>query len=101
MLFAVALHIASIAAVMVPSLLTFFAGPDPVNFVDALVIVAMIHVSSGLLAALFGTWLVGSWHLQTDLVSCFRKKPLMILTLSLWLFSVSLGVFLFLAIAQA
>jgi hypothetical protein len=65
------------------------------------VITTLIHVFAGLLAALLGVWLVSSWHLQTSLQTCFKKKRLMDVTLGLWLLAIVLGVVLYLAIIQA
>lgn len=101
MLSAVVLHIISILVVMVPSFAAFFADISMVNFADILVIATLIHVSAGLIAASLGVWLVSSWHLQTSLQTCFRKKRFMDVTLSLWLLAISLGVILYLVIIQA
>jgi uncharacterized membrane protein YozB (DUF420 family) len=100
MLSALALHIVAILFVMVPSLAAFFSVPSSVNFADILVIVTLVHVSAGLLAALLGVWLVGSWHFQESLQTCFRKKRVMDVTLSLWLLAIALGLVLYLAIMQ-
>jgi uncharacterized membrane protein YozB (DUF420 family) len=100
MLSALGLHIVAILFVMVSSLAAFFSVPSSVNFADILVIVTLVHVSAGLLAGLLGVWLVGSWHLQESLQTCFRKKRVMDVTLSLWLLAIALGLALYLAIMQ-
>jgi len=100
MLSALALHVVAILFVMVPSLAAFFSVPSSVNLADILVIATLVHVSAGLIAALLGAWLVGSWHLQASLQTCFRKKRVMDATLSLWLLAIALGVVLYLAIMQ-
>jgi uncharacterized membrane protein YozB (DUF420 family) len=100
MLSAVVLHIISIFTVMIPSFTAFFGMPSSVNFADTLIIVTLVHVSAGLLAALLGAWLVSSWHLQANLQTCFKKKRIMDVTISLWLLAIALGVFLYLAIIQ-
>jgi uncharacterized membrane protein YozB (DUF420 family) len=100
MLSALALHIVAILLVMVPSLAAFFSVPSSVNFADILVIATLVHVFAGLLAAMLGVWLVGSWHLQESLQSCFRKKRVMDVTLSLWLLAIALGLVLYLVIIQ-
>jgi len=94
---AVILHIISILAVMVRSFAAFI-GPGLVNFSDVLVMMALIHVSSGLVVALLGVWLVGSWHLKVDIQGCFRKKRVMDVTLILWMLTIALGIFLYLVI---
>ena len=101
MLSAVALHIISIIIVMVPSFGVYFSMTGIVNFADTLVIVTLVHVSSGLLAAIFGILLVGSWHLKADLQNCFRKKNVMDVTFVLWSLAIVLGIFLYLSIIQA
>ncbi len=101
MLSAVTLHLISIIIVMVPSFGIFFSMTGTVNFADPLVIVTLVHVSSGLLAALFGIWLVSSWHLKADLQTCFRKKRVMDVTITLWSIAIVLGIILYLAIIQA
>ncbi len=100
MLSAVVLHIVSILTVMIPSFTAFFGVQGSVNLADTLVMVALVHVSSGLLAALLGVWLVGSWHMQTNLQTCFKKKRVMDVTIFLWLLAIALGVFLYIAIIQ-
>ena len=100
MLSAVVLHIISIMVVMVPSFGLFFSMPGTVNFTDILVIVTLIHVSAGLLAAVLGIWLVGSWHLKADLQTCFRNKRIMDVTFVLWSLAIVLGIAIYLAIIQ-
>jgi hypothetical protein len=91
MLFAVVLHSIVILIVMVPSLAAFFSAPSLVDFTNGLTIMSLIHAFSGLAAALLGSWIVGSWHLQTSLKPCFRKKRFMDLTIILWSLAFSLG----------
>jgi len=94
---ALVLHIVSILAVMVPSFRAY-VGPGVINFSDIWAIVTFVHVSTGLIAVLVGIWLVGSWHLKTDIKQCFRKKRFMDATLILWLLSILLGIMLYMVI---
>ena len=94
---AVVLHIVSILAVMAPSFRAY-VGPGVINFSDIWAIVTFVHVSTGLIAVLVGIWLVGSWHLKTDIKQCFRKKRFMDATLILWLLSILLGIMLYMVI---
>jgi hypothetical protein len=94
---AVVLHIVSILAVMVPSFRAYI-GPGVINFSDLWAIVTLVHVSAGFMTALFGIWLVGSWHLKTDIQRCFKKKRFMDVTLTLWMLSIILGILLYLVI---
>jgi hypothetical protein len=100
MLSALVLHLLTVLLVMIPSFGVFFSDVSMVNFANALVIATLIHVSAGLLAALLGIWIVGSWHLQVSVATCFRKKRFMDLTLSLWFLAISLGIILYWAIIQ-
>ena len=97
---AVVLHIVSILAVMAPSFRAY-VGPGVINFSDIWAIVTFVHVSTGLIAVLVGIWLVGSWHLKTDIKQCFRKKRFMDATLSLWLLSILLGIMLYMVIVRS
>jgi hypothetical protein len=101
MLSAVVLHIISILTVMVPSLAAFVGVPELINFADPLIVVTFIHVAAGLLAALLGIYLVGSWHLQKSLQTCFKNKPVMDVTIALWLLAIFLGITLYLVIVGA
>jgi uncharacterized membrane protein YozB (DUF420 family) len=94
---AIALHIVSILAVMVPSFRAY-VGPGVINFSDFWAIVTLVHVSAGFITAFFGIWLVGSWHLKTDIQGCFKKKRVMDVTLILWMLSIVLGISLYLVI---
>jgi hypothetical protein len=82
---------------MVPSF-SAYVGPGVINFSDLWAIVTLVHVSAGFMTALFGIWLVGSWHLKTDIQGCFKKKRLMDVTLILWMLSIVLGILLYLVI---
>ena len=101
MLSAVVLHIISIIVVMIPSFGAFFSMPGTVNLAETLVIVTLIHVSTGLIAAALGLWLVSSWHFKTNLQTCFKKKRIMDITFTLWLIAIVLGIVLYLRIIQA
>jgi hypothetical protein len=94
---AIVLHIVSILAIMVPSFRTYI-GPGVINFSDPWAIVTFVHVSAGFMTALFGIWLVGSWHLKTNIQGCFQKKRFMDVTLILWMLSIVLGILLYLVI---
>jgi membrane-bound metal-dependent hydrolase YbcI (DUF457 family) len=97
---AVVLHIVSILVVMVPSFAAF-VGPGSVNFANVLVMVTFIHVSVGLVTALLGVWLVLSWRFKVDIRGCFRKKRVMDATLVLWLLTITMGIYLYLAFIGA
>ena len=99
MLSAVVLHLISIIAVMGPSFAKF-VDTGLINFSDELVMVTFVHFFAGLIAALLGVWLVGSWHLKVDVQDCFRKKRVMYVTIILWILAILLGIFLYLVIVR-
>ncbi len=96
MLAAVVLHAISIFAVMVPSFFSGFSSPEAFDFTSILVITALIHVPLGIIAFVLGLWIVASWHLQTDLKPCFKKKLVMRSTIIIWIIALLLGVYLYL-----
>jgi uncharacterized membrane protein YozB (DUF420 family) len=96
MLTAVILHVIMILAVMLPS---FILGVIPLilaNTSFALTIMAPLHGIMGIIAAVLGVWIVASWRLRTSLQYCMPKKKLMLLTLTLWLIALLLGILLYL-----
>ncbi len=99
-LIAVVLHLVSIFAVMTPSFSGFFAAPELINYTDLFVILTIVHVITGILAAGLGVWLVAEWHLKTDIKTCFKNKRIMDITFVLWTVSIVLGIVLYLKIAQ-
>jgi uncharacterized membrane protein YozB (DUF420 family) len=100
MLGAVALHIVSILAIMVPSLGLYFGGGS-INLADIVTVITLVHASAGVIAALLGVWLVSSWHLKADLQGCFRKKRVMDVTIGLWVLAIVLGIVIYLKIVGA
>ena len=94
---AVALHIITILAVMLPSFSTFFTPPGTISsrVIDPIVIVSFIHVALGLTAVAIGTWLVASWHFKTDLQTCFANEKKMKPTLALWVTAILLGIIMY------
>ena len=72
--------------------------PGPVDFTNLLVIVTLVHVALGTIAASLGVWLVGSWHLQTDVQKCFPRKRIMLPTITFWVTAIALGIVLYIAV---
>lgn len=94
---AVVLHIITILYVMIPSFISYFGVPGMI-VIDANVIITVLHVTLGLIAAALGIWLAASWHLKTDLQRCFANKKLMKPTLTMWIIAILLGVYLYIII---
>ncbi len=99
MLSAVVLHIISIFVVMIPSFTAFFGASGLIDYADVFVVLTLVHVAAGVTDALLGVWLVSSWHLQTNMQTCFKKKRFMDVTLVLWLLAIILGIVLYLKIS--
>lgn len=98
MLTAVVLHTIIILAWMVPS---FSASvPGSINLADIIVVTILVHAFMGIVADLLGIWLVASWRLRADMKTCFAKKNLMRVTMTLWLITLFLGIVLYLKIMQ-
>jgi uncharacterized membrane protein YozB (DUF420 family) len=94
MLTAVVLHIIMVLSVMIPSLLAI----SEANLGATIVTIAMVHGITGIATVFLGVWLVASWRLRTSLETCFAKKKVMLVTLSLWLVTLSLGILLYLSL---
>ncbi len=97
---AVALHMIPIFAWMVVSFI-IYATAAPLNLATATVQITLAHLALGTSSAALGIFLVASWHLQINLQKCFARKRVMLLTITLWLATVALGVYLFWAVITA
>jgi hypothetical protein len=99
MLTAVILHIIVILTVMLPSLVLGVIPLILANTSLVVTIVAPIHGIMGIIVAVLGVWIVASWRLRASLDYCgfnVLKKKLMLLTLTLWLIVLFLGILLYL-----
>ncbi len=100
MLAAVVLHTIVILAWMVPSFSTLLSFPSSINLADMIVVTILVHAFMGIAADLLGIWLVVSWRLRVDMKTCFAKKRLMRVTITLWLITLFLGIVLYLKVIQ-
>jgi uncharacterized membrane protein YozB (DUF420 family) len=97
MLTAVVLHLIMIFALMVPS---FVIGVIPLiqaNSTMLGVMLAPIHLVTGTVAVVLGVWIVTSWRLRKSLEYCAPKKRIMLITLTLWVATLIIGIFLYLS----
>ncbi len=94
---ALVLHLVTIFSWMIWSFIAFFTAGS-VDYTSLLVIVTLVHVVLGISAASLGVWLVGSWHLQTDVQKCFPRKRIMLSTITLWVTAIALGIVLYVAV---
>jgi hypothetical protein len=91
---AAALHLVTILFVMAGSLMNFFYK-TPIDLGNLLHVAALTHATLGIIAASLGVWLVGAWHLQTDVQKCFTRKRVMITAITVWTVNVALGIVLY------
>ena len=94
---ALVLHLITIFSWMLMSLIRYLID-TPVNLGNPLILATLAHVTFGTIAASLGVWLVGSWHLQTDVQKCFPRKRIMLLTITSWVTAISIGIVLYLAV---
>ena len=95
MLTAVVLHTITILVVMVPSFISGFSSPASIDLANALVVTSLVHAFAGIAALLLGVWLVASWRLKADMKTCFAKKSIMRVTITIWLIALFLGIFMY------
>ena len=100
MLAAVVLHIVTIISWMIPSFSSIFTLSGAINFVDVLTVAIIMHAVTGVAAAILGIWLVASWRLKADMKTCFTKKSVMRVTITLWLIALAIGIILYLKVMQ-
>jgi uncharacterized membrane protein YozB (DUF420 family) len=100
MLTAVVLHTVMILAWMMPSFSSFLGSSVSINLADMIVVTILVHAFMGIAADLLGIWLVASWRLRADMKTCFAKKSIMRVTITLWLIALVLGIILYLKVIQ-
>jgi len=94
---AVALHMAAIFIIMIPSLIVALIPVFIVPHLSGLTsIVTLIHVPLGLTAVSLGLWLAVSWRFSGGVEGCFKRRKFMVATIILWLTALVLGIGLFL-----
>jgi hypothetical protein len=95
MTWAVALHLAVILAIMVPSFVLAVVPEYIIANTSGLIsLLSLFHVPLGIAAASFGVWFVLKWR-QQGLAGCSNRRRKMLLTMIMWLVSISLGMLLY------
>lgn len=94
---ALILHLVTIFGWMIWSFISFFSG-TAIPFTDPIILTALVHAPLGAIAAALGIYLVAAWHLQTDIQGCFRRKRIMLTTITIWSTAIALGIILYLAV---
>jgi hypothetical protein len=91
-----ALNVATIVAVMLPSYSSFLAEMSQFSVSDSIII--WVHTISGAAAFGLGLVLVVAWaHKPLSKLDCLKRKRLMMPTIIIWVLSVILGVFIHLS----
>jgi hypothetical protein len=96
MVIAVVLHTITILTVMLPSFVLGIIPYISTNATDTIAIIAAVHGITGIIAAVLGVWIVASWRLRASLQYCAPKKKIMLVTLTLWVIALLLGILLYL-----
>jgi uncharacterized membrane protein YozB (DUF420 family) len=99
MLTALVLHAVMMFAWMIPSFSSLLSSPSSRNLADMMAFI-IVHAFTGIAAVVLGIWLVASWRLQADMKTCFAKKNVMLVTITLWLIALIIGIILYLKILQ-
>jgi uncharacterized membrane protein YozB (DUF420 family) len=97
---AILLHAVMILAWMMPSFSRLFTSPGAISLADLLTVGIIIHALAGVIAVILGFWIVASWRLRVDVKTCFAKKNIMRVTITLWIIALAIGIILYLKIMQ-
>jgi hypothetical protein len=93
---AVALHMITILAVMIPSFVLAvvpdYIVPEPLMLVS---LFGLIHGVFGVAAVGLGVYLVAAWGFRREVQGCFARKKIMLTAISLWLVALLLGFLLY------
>ncbi len=95
MLIAVILNVISFLLIMGPSLRDSRAFISN-NLSDRIAIVIIGHAAFGSIAGILAIWVVISWHLQSTIKNCARKKKMMRIIFTLWMAALIFGFLLYL-----
>jgi uncharacterized membrane protein YozB (DUF420 family) len=89
---AVALHLITVLAVMIPSfvlaIVPEYIVPEPLMLVS---LAGLMHGVLGLITVGLGIYLVVAWGFRRNVQGCFARKRIMDLTITLWFVALILG----------
>lgn len=90
------LHLTSIFAIMIPSLvyavIPNYILVSPLNLVS---IVGLVHTITGSAAVALGVWFVLAWRFRKGFQGCVNRKKPMLYTFTVWLVTLAFGAILF------
>lgn len=94
MTIAVILNMVSVVGIMAPSFLAMEKGLFEFWYIHSFATIS--HAILGSTAEILGIYLVGNWvfHHQ-DAKACFKKRKIMIVTISLWLLNLAIGFYIY------
>ena len=98
MLVAVILHASSVLLIMIPSF-DKSLGLLVSNIFDPAMFITWIHAAAGSIALILGCYLVLNWRFRSPAVACYKRKQLMRPLWWLWVFSLILGLLIYVSIA--
>lgn len=94
MLVAVVMQFASFLLIMGPAFLSLVEN----GLIQRPILVStvtFVHVILGGVALATGIWIAASWHLQTSIDNCIKRKPIMRYLIVTWIFALILGITLY------
>jgi hypothetical protein len=94
MLVAVAMQFLSFLLIMGPAFLSL-AENGLIKRPLWISIVTLSHVSFGGVALTTGIWITASWHLQTAIDNCIKKRIIMRYLIVVWIWALILGITLY------
>jgi uncharacterized membrane protein YozB (DUF420 family) len=97
---AILLHVIMILAWMMPIFSSLFTSPAAISLADLLTVGIIVHALTGVVAIILGAWVVASWRLKVNVKTCFAKKDIMRVTITLWIIALIIGIILNLKIMQ-
>lgn len=93
---AVALHLITVFAVMVPSfvlgVIPYYVISQPLTMIS---LAGVIHGVLGVIAIMLGVYLVAAWAFRRNVKGCFKRKNVMRFTIVAWFASLILGFLLY------
>jgi uncharacterized membrane protein YozB (DUF420 family) len=94
MLIAVVVQFLSLLLIMGPAFLSL-AEKGFVQRPLWISIITFSHVSFGGVALATGIWITASWHLQTSINDCIKKRRVMRYLIVIWIWALILGITLY------
>ncbi len=93
---ALILHLSTVFAIMIPSLVLAVI-PQYIfkNPLGAVSIIGIIHGILGASALSLGIWIVASWRFKKNIQGCIRRKKFMLKTLTIWVTALIFGITLY------